>query len=112
MTKKTNIMPWKQVCVLRKEIRERELTPADFAIDLHKVINGAKGETPFYCHPEKFFAITYATGNLREFCSVVLRRLAKKKGGESVINVAQTFGGGKSHTLTVLYYLTSLCLTL
>lgn len=108
MKKKVNIVPWKQVCVLRKEIREQELSLADFAVDLHKVVNGAKGETPFYCHPHQFFAITYATGNLREFCSVVLRRLAKKKGGESVINVAQTFGGGKSHTLTALYYLTTL----
>lgn len=108
MSKKANIMPWKQVCVLRKEIRERELTTADYAVDLHKVVNGTKGETPFYCDPEQFFATTYATGNLREFCSVVLRRLAKKKGGESIINVAQTFGGGKSHTLSALYYLTTL----
>jgi len=108
MSKKANIMPWKQVCALRKQIRERELTTADFAVDLHKVVNGAKGEIPFYCNPVQFFATTYATGNLREFCSVVLRRLAKKKGGESVINVAQTFGGGKSHTLTTLYYLTTL----
>jgi len=108
MTKKAEIMPWKKVCVLRKEILERELTAADFAVDLHKVVNGAKGEIPFYCNPEQFFAITYATVNLREFCKVVLCRLSNRKGGESVINVAQTFGGGKSHTLTAIYYLTTL----
>lgn len=83
MTKKVNIIPWKQACVLRQEIRERELTTADFAVDLHKVVNGAKGDTPFYCHPAQFFRVTYATANLREFCAVVLRRLAKKKGGVS-----------------------------
>ena len=38
----------------------------------------------------------------------MLRRLAKEDGGEPIINVAQTFGGGKSHTLTTLYYLTTL----
>lgn len=112
MIRKAEILPWKQVCVLRREIRDRELTSSDFAVDLHKVVNGATGETPFYCHPEQFFAITYAAANLREFCSVVLRRLSKKKGGESIINVAQTFGGGKSHTLTAIYYLTTLGKTL
>ena len=63
---------------------------------------------PFYCDPAQFFSTTYATQNLRQFCKVVLRRLAKAPGGEAVINVAQTFGGGKSHTLTTLYYLTTL----
>ncbi|MBW2343658.1 MAG: DUF499 domain-containing protein [Deltaproteobacteria bacterium] len=108
MSKKADIQPWKKTCVLRPEIRERKLTASDFAIDLHKVINGGPGKMPFYCDPEQFFATTYATQNLRQFCKVVLRRLAEESGGESIINVAQTFGGGKSHTLTALYYLTSL----
>ncbi|MBI3951942.1 MAG: DUF499 domain-containing protein [Acidobacteria bacterium] len=66
------------------------------------------GEQPYYCDPEQFFATTYATQNLRQFCRLVLRRLARQPGGESIINVAQTFGGGESHTLTALYYLTTL----
>jgi len=57
-------------------------------------------DKPLYCEPDEFFKTTYATPNLRRFCADVLRRLAGQPGGESIINVAQTFGGGKSHTLT------------
>jgi hypothetical protein len=106
---KSILEPWKKTCKLRPEIRERQLTTSDFAVDLHRVVNAAGGkEQPFYCDPERFFSTTYATENLRQFCRVVLRRLAKENAGESVINVAQTFGGGKSHTLTALYYLATL----
>lgn len=101
--------PWKKSCELRPEIRERQLTASDFAVDLHKVVNGwPGGARPFYCDPAQFFSTTYATENLRQFCKVVLRRLAGENGGEAIINVAQTFGGGKSHTLTALYYLCTL----
>ena len=108
MSKQSVIKPWKDTCDLRPEIRDRKLTASDFAVDLYKVIHGWPGDMPFYCDPVQFFGTTYATQNLRQFCKVVLRRLAKLPGGESVINVAQTFGGGKSHTLTALYYLTTL----
>lgn len=106
---RSTIEPWKTTCELRSEIRNRNLKASDFAVDLHKVVNGwPGGETPFYCDPSQFFSTTYATANLRQFCKVVLRRLSKEDGGEPIINVAQTFGGGKSHTLTALYYLSTL----
>lgn len=108
MSKSSLIQPWKKTCRLRPEIRERTLTTADFAIQLQTVVAGGPGKLPYYCDPEQFFATTYATENLRQFCRLVLRRLAGQPGGESIINVAQTFGGGKSHTLTTLYYLTTL----
>jgi uncharacterized protein len=109
MSKQSVILPWKNTCVLRQEIRDRELGEADFAVDLNKVIFGVPGGTPpFYCDPVRFFAMSYATANLRDFSSAVLRRLVGKSGGESVINVSQTFGGGKSHTLAALYYLATL----
>jgi len=101
------LKPWKDVCTLREEIKTKTLTTADFAVDLHRVIfepNSGK----HYTNPDAFFATTYATPNLRRFCRDVLRRLAGEDGGEPIINVAQTFGGGKSHTLTTLYYMTTL----
>src|SRR5437899_759941 len=101
------LKPWKDVCVLRNEIRTKTLTTADFAVDLHRVIF-QPGSGKHYTDPDAFFATTYATPNLRRFCRDVLRRLAGEDGGEPIINVAQTFGGGKSHTLTALYYLTTL----
>ncbi len=108
MSKTSVIQPWKKTCTLRQEIRDRKHTASDFAVDLQKVINGGAGVKPFYCDPEQFFATTYATQNLRQLCKVVLRRLAEAGGGEPIINVAQTFGGGKTHTLTAFYYLTTL----
>jgi Protein of unknown function (DUF499) len=101
------LKPWKDVCILRDEIRTKTLTTADFAVDLHRVIF-EPGSGKHYTDPKSFFATTYATPNLRRFCRDVLRRLAGEDGGEPIINVAQTFGGGKSHTLTALYYLTTL----
>ena len=101
------LKPWKDVCILRDEIKTKTLTTADFAVDLHRVIF-QPGSGKHYTDPEAFFATTYATPNLRRFCRDVLRRLAREDGGEPIINVAQTFGGGKSHTLTTLYYMTTL----
>jgi hypothetical protein len=101
------IKPWKDVCILRDEIKKKTLTMADFAVDLHRVIfEPSSGK--YYTDPVAFFETTSPTPNLRRFCRDVLRRVAGEDGGEAIINVAQTFGGGKSHTLTALYYLTTL----
>jgi hypothetical protein len=106
---KTVIKSWKETCELRDEIRNQTLSSSDFAVDLHKVIHGwPGGKKPYYCDPALFFSTTYATQNLRQFCRVVLRRLAGNAGGEPVINVTQTFGGGKSHSLITTHYLTTL----
>jgi hypothetical protein len=40
---KSVIVPWKNPCKLRHEIRDRELGEADFAVDLNKVIFGVPG---------------------------------------------------------------------
>ena len=108
MSKPAVIVPWSKACRLRQEIKQRSLTTSDFAIDLHRVVFGGRGDKAYYCDPVKFFETTYATQNLRQFCKVVLRRLAGASGGEPIINISQTFGGGKSHTLASLYYLTTL----
>src|SRR5437867_198734 len=101
------LKPWKDVCILRDEIRTKALTMADFAVDLHRVMF-EPGSEKYYTDPVAFFGTTYATPNRGKFCRDGLRRLAGEDGGEPIINVAQTFGGGKSHTLTALYYLTTL----
>ena len=80
----------------------------DFAVDLFLIVNRPASGGPFYCDPDQFFAITYATENLRKFCSGILARLAGRKDGVSLVNIAQTFGGGKTHALATLYYLCTL----
>src|SRR5712691_4675096 len=103
-SKPSVIFPWKKACTLRKEIRERELKQEDFAVDLFLIVNKPASGGPFYCDPDQFFAITYATENLRKFCSGALARLAGRADGVSLVNIAQTFGGGKTHALGILYY--------
>ncbi len=100
--------PWRKTCKLRPEIKEGALKMSDFAVDLHKIVHGYDGEQPAYCDPIHFFGTTYATGNMRNFAKRVLSRLAEKEGGEAILNISQTFGGGKSHTLASLYYLATL----
>src|SRR3990172_1642863 len=109
MSKATVIQPWKEVCLLRKEIRERELKLEDFAVDLFLIVRRSGGAGgPFYCDPDQFFATTYATENLRKYCAGILARLAGRHDGVSIVNIAQTFGGGKTHALATVYYLCSL----
>ncbi|KKK74340.1 hypothetical protein LCGC14_2884740, partial [marine sediment metagenome] len=106
MNKASIIQPWKKVCILRTEVRERQLKDEDFAVDLYRIVQRPPGKQPFYCDPDQFFATTYATENLRKFCTGLLRCLAGKSDGVSLINIAQTFGGGKTHALGTAYYLT------
>jgi len=74
-SKSSVIVPWKKACTLRKEIRERELKQEDFAVDLSLIVNRPASGGPFYCDHDQFFALTYATENLRRFCAGVLARL-------------------------------------
>lgn len=110
MAKKSDkiYQPWRKTCKLRSEIKAGALKMSDFAVDLHKIVHGYEGEKPAYCDPSHFFGTTYATANMRSFAKRVLCRLAETVGGESVLNISQTFGGGKSHTLGSLYYLATL----
>jgi len=109
MSKAAVIQPWKKVCSLRREIRERELKQEDFAVDLFLIVHRSNGNGgPFYCDPSQFFATTYATENLRKYCAGILARLAGRHDGVSIVNIAQTFGGGKTHALATMYYLCSL----
>ena len=49
---KNAIVPWKQSCTLRNEIRTKALTSADFAVDLHRVIHETGPNKPLYCDPD------------------------------------------------------------
>jgi len=48
------LKPWKDVCILRNEIKTKTLTTADFAVDLHRVIfhtDSGKKYTDHYTDP-------------------------------------------------------------
>src|SRR5512147_3015838 len=100
-----NLDPWYRVVVPRKEVREgRSFNPDEFAIALEQVVAGIAPED--YCQPDKFFARTYFTRALNEHMGMVLRRLAGETANTApVLSLITQFGGGKTHTLTVLLHL-------
>jgi predicted AAA+ superfamily ATPase len=92
----------------RDEVREgRSFNPDEFAIALEQVVAGENGNAPAdYRKPELFFARNYFTRALREHTGMVLRRLAGQTTNTApVMTLVTQFGGGKTHTLTVLYHL-------
>lgn len=97
--------PWYKVVTPRKEVREgRSFNPDEFAIHLDQVVSGRAPDD--YRDPEKFFSRNVFTRALTEHAGMVLRRLAgRTEGTAPVLTLITQFGGGKTHTLTVLYHL-------
>jgi len=99
---KVSWSPWHKVVQLRDDVRSGELSLAVFAADLYDVVMGKA--KPVYQRPDQFFALTYPTFNLRELSKDVCARLAGKN-DKAVRQLELTYGGGKTHTLIVLYHL-------
>ena len=97
--------PWYKVIVPREDLREgKPLDASEFAIHLDQIRDGRANDD--YQKPVRFFERTYLTKNLREMTAEVLRRLSGIKVETSpVFNMSTQFGGGKTHTLTLLYHL-------
>lgn len=97
--------PWYRMVTPRQEVREgRSFNPDEFAIALEQVVAGTAPED--YREPAKFFARTCFTSALREHAGMVLRRLAGETSQTApVLTLITQFGGGKTHTLTVLYHI-------
>jgi predicted AAA+ superfamily ATPase len=99
------LKPWYQVVTPREDLREnRPLDASEFAVHLDHIRE--ERAHPDYLDPERFFERTYLTKNLLNLSSQVGRRLsAHKVETSAVFNMATQFGGGKTHSLTVLYHL-------
>ena len=95
--------PWHRVVGLREDVRTGELSLAAFAADLHDVVM-QRGARPVYEDPTRFFALTYPTFSLRELARDVVLRLAGQN-DKAIRQLELTYGGGKTHTLTVLRHL-------
>ena len=99
-------LPWKcwhEVVELREDLRSGELPLHMFAADLYEVFMQS-GKRPVYEDPEKFFALTFPTYNLRQLVRDVVLRVAGKN-DKAVRQLELTYGGGKTHTLIALLHL-------
>jgi len=103
MTRKLPHKPWHEVVQLRDDLKTGELSLAVFAADLYDVVM-QKGQRPVYEDPDKFFALTFPTYNLRELVKDVCLRLAGKT-DKAYRKLSVNYGGGKTHTLIALRHL-------
>jgi len=92
---------WK-VCEFSDEIKYGKLDRKKFAVELYDVLSGKADEV--YQDPEKFLKNTYLTSDMKTLLVGALKRLAKNEG--SAVYVLDTeFGGGKTHSLLLLYHI-------
>src|SRR5438093_7375735 len=105
MREMAKLKPWYKVVTPRKDLREgKPLDASEFAVHLDQVRDGRAHED--YQKPARFFERTFLTKNLLDTSAEVMRRLSGEKTETSaVFNMATQFGGGKTHTLTLLYHL-------
>lgn len=97
--------PWYKIVTPREDLREgKPLDASEFAVHLDHVRDGRAPAV--YQNPAEFFERTFLTKNLGELTAQVLRRLSGVKVETSAIfNLSTQFGGGKTHSLTLLFHL-------
>ena len=97
-----SLRPWREVCQPHPDVLSARFSDAEFAANLALVDQGEGSEE--YVDPAAFFRITYATEGLTRVLTSTLGRLAGK-GGDPVIGLQTSFGGGKTHTMLALHHL-------
>jgi hypothetical protein len=100
-----SVKPWYKIVTPREDLRDgKPLDASEFAVHLDHVRDGRAPAV--YQNPAEFFERTFLTKNLRELSVQVVRRLSGIKVETSaVFNLSTQFGGGKTHSLTLLYHL-------
>src|SRR5690625_1662860 len=96
------IKPWREIARPHKDVLEGSFKQSEFAADITQVADGRAPEE--YQNAEKFFSRTYITEGMRLLLISVAQRLAGL-GGDPVIQLQTSFGGGKTHTLLAVLHL-------
>lgn len=96
-----SLKPWREVAIPHGDVSAGRYQQAEFAADLAQVIQGRADVE--YQDPSEFFARTFVTQGMRTLMVVALQRVAGL-GGEPVVKLKTSFGGGKTHTMLALYH--------
>ncbi len=97
-----SLKPWRQVAIPHGDVSAGRYQQAEFAADLAQVLHGRADVE--YQDPSEFFARTFVTQGMRNLLVIALQRVAGL-GGEPVVKLKTSFGGGKTHTMLALYHL-------
>ena len=100
----TGLPAWRDVVEPHDDVARGSFQLAQFAADLRQVHQGVAG--PEYGDPTEFFGRTYLTRGLRYLLEQAVQRL-NGVGGEPVVDLMTTFGGGKTHSLLAVYHAAS-----
>ena len=91
-----------ETCKFSDEIINGDLGIAKFAVELHSILDGTADKN--YLNPEIFLDNTYVTDAIEVVLINSLLRLSKNQGNASdLLDVG--FGGGKTHSLVLLYHI-------
>ncbi|WP_163373330.1 ATP-binding protein [Endozoicomonas acroporae] len=99
-----SLKPWREIATPHKDVLGGTFQQSEFAADISQVATGIA--TDEYQNPVSFFARTFITEGMRMLLLSVARRLAGQ-GGDPVIQLQTSFGGGKTHTMLAVYHLAS-----
>ena len=99
------LKPWREVVTPHPDVASGRYLEAEFAADLWQVYEGRA--VPAYGQPVEFFRRTFLTAGLRDLLTSATRRWRGEAGGEPVVELQTTFGGGKTHSMLALYHLAS-----
>lgn len=94
--------PWREIAVPHTDVLEGTFQQSEFAADITAVSTGRA--TKEYLDAASFFQRTYITEGMRLLLTSVARRL-NGLGGDPVIQLQTSFGGGKTHTMLAVYHL-------
>lgn len=98
------LRPWTDLVKLHPDVEAGALTEAVFAIDLGAIAANDPNVHIVNRDPEAFFRATYLTTDLQKILEEVLASLSGKTGYNRVLKLRTPFGGGKSHTLVLLFH--------
>ena len=97
-----SLKPWREVIVPHPDVLNGTFQQSEFAADLTAVRTGRA--TPEYGDAKSFYERTFITEGMGKLLTQVAQRL-NGKGGEPVIQLQTSFGGGKTHTMLAVYHL-------
>ncbi len=102
MMTQAGLRPWRMVVQPHPDVANGRYIQAEFAADLAQVVQGRAD--PEYGDPKEFFRRTYLTEGLMDLLVTGIKRLTGQ-GGDPVVQLQTSFGGGKTHSMLALYHI-------
>jgi predicted AAA+ superfamily ATPase len=102
ITPQQGLSPWRFTIEPHPDVAQGLYLQAEFAADLFQVFKGTS--LLEYQDPVDFFGRTYITEGMKGLLIQAIKRVSGK-GGEPVIQLKTSFGGGKTHSMLALYHL-------